>query len=932
MSERQRASHSPALRIRLRVAAVGAALLLLAAATLLPGGLGQVASAAPGTPAFTATKTVTRSHLNADGSSTDVDTKTVTVSVSQTQALRGRQQIEVNWSGAHVTGGVFPDRNAALASQEEYPVVLLQCRGVDSPSAPAGQRLDPTTCWTRTPDDRYLASYNTAFPAWRTDRYAAPAERRSVVNAPDPSVCVTGGLAQRFVPFNSATGTKYFYGPTGTCGMPPEGVTVEDPAAPPTNNTYGATGTDGKGSAKFVVWTDAEHSSLGCSNTVPCALVVIPIMGISCDVTAATLPVEDRPAPGDEAAKAQADCAAQGKYLPGAGTTNTRNIDLSLIDQSVAGMLWWSASNWRNRITVPLTFGPPANVCDLIDTRPPLSVYGSEPAARATAQWAVAFCRDPTKFKLQHVRTGEPLATSALASGSIPAALVSRPPDGGYATPTVNAPIMVTGFAITYAVDDPHGNQYPNLKLTPRLIAKLLSESYWSLEAVRNAIKALPADDPWRALLNNPREMSQDPEFTALNPGIPTAAYVQSAASLLAMSGSADTMYALTSYLNADPEARAFLDGTPDPWGMVVNPKYKGLALPRESWPLLDDLPMPLVVDNSVCLYTGADDVQNVPVMPLISAPVATLAIVALTMQYAISNSSASNCIPPPVPPVSKGGHEYGGTFKAVGRESPGSRFVLGLTSLGDAEYLGLTPALLQSDASDVGAKFTNGNGRHFVAPTNESLAKAMNLATGDTTTHTWPIPYGKLRTAAGAYPGTMVVYAAVPTTGLDSSVAVQLGKLLRFAAGPGQQQGFDPGQVPPGFLPMTAANGLGGLVAYTLEAAAAVEAQKGGTQSTPPPPDNGLGSTGGGGVPNPGAAPSASSRSSPGPYKPQVEMVSYTRATVSALAGWAMPVVALVGLVAIAVAVLTPTGTVLRMSSSIQARLKILAELRSRT
>jgi ABC-type phosphate transport system substrate-binding protein len=659
--------------------------------------------------------------------------------------------------------------------------------------------------------------------------------------------------------------------------------------------------------------------------------VVIPIMGISCDVTAATLPVEDRPPAGAGADQARKDCEAEGKYPPGASTTSPTVLDTQLIDVSVSGLLWWSASNWRNRITVPLTFGPPANTCDLVDRRIPLNVYGSEPAARATAQWAAAFCQDPTKFKLQHVRTGEPQAKSALANGSIPAALVSRPPPGGYAVPTVNAPIAVTGFAISYSVDGPNGDQYPDLKLTPRLIAKLLTGSYWSIEQQKNALSALPADDPRRAVLKNPRDMSFDPEFMALNPGIPTAQQVQSAASLLAISGNADTMYALTAYLNADPEARAFLDGQPDPWGMVVHPRYRGIALPRESWPLLDDLRLPLVFpDNSVCLYTGSDTVQNIPIMPLIAAPVASLAVAGLTMQYAVSNSSATNCVRPPTPPVNDKQHEYGGTFKPLGRESPGSRFVLGLTSLGDVGYLGLAPALLQSDASDVGAKFANGNNRHFVAPNNQSIAKAMSLATGDATTHTWPIPYDRLRTAAGAgaYPGTMVVYAAVPTTGLDPAVALQLGKLLRFAAGPGQQQGFDPGQVPPGFLPMTAANGLGGLVAYTLQAADLVEAQARGNQTTPPPPNGGPG-----GVPNPGAAlPSASGPASLAPFKPQVESVSYTAARVSALAGWAMPVVVLVGLLAIAVAVLTPTGTVLRMSSSIKARLALLAELRSRS
>ena len=51
----------------------------------------------------------------------------------------------------------------------------------------------------------------------------------------------------------------------------------------PSNETFGVTARNGEGSAKFDVWTAAENASLGCSQTVACSLVAVPIMGISCD-------------------------------------------------------------------------------------------------------------------------------------------------------------------------------------------------------------------------------------------------------------------------------------------------------------------------------------------------------------------------------------------------------------------------------------------------------------------------------------------------------------------------------------------------------------------------------------------------------------------------------------------------------------------------
>src|SRR5262249_39843257 len=153
-------------------------------------------------------------------------------------------------------------------------------------------------------------------------------------------------------------------------------------------------------------------------------------------------------------------------------------------------------------------------------------------------------------------------------------------------------------------------------------IAKLLSESYWSFVTLRNDFGALPDGDPYKTMATNPQDLAVDPEFIALNPGIGPTVQTQASATLLTLSGDSDVLWALTSYLNADPEARAFLNGTPDPWGMVVNPRYKNIALPSEFWPLLDDFLDPHI-DLDGCLRNEAQDIIPVPILPLIAAPMA---------------------------------------------------------------------------------------------------------------------------------------------------------------------------------------------------------------------------------------------------------------------------------------------------------------------
>src|SRR5208283_1566607 len=175
-----------------------------------------------------------------------------------------------------------------------------------------------------------------------------------------------------------------------------------------------------------------------------------------------------------------------------------------------------------------------------------------------------------------------------------------------------------------------NGQPYTDLKLTPLLLAKLLTESY-------PADLAVQQEDP--ALSHNPLNITLDPEFQQLNPGItPNSLGASEAASeLMAMAGDSDVMEALTTYITDDPTARAWLNGTPDQWGMVVNPAYKGIQLPVDQWPLLSTFEPTAYYqsDNNDCLYN-----DPVPYLPLVAAPLATMEDISESLQYNLPNST----------------------------------------------------------------------------------------------------------------------------------------------------------------------------------------------------------------------------------------------------------------------------------------------------
>ena len=779
---------------------------------------GATASSTASGTTFSASRVLTRTHV-VDGKDVEVDRRTFALTVGSTAGLRDRQGVQLSWTGAHPSGGIVFDDKKPHAADEEYPVVVLQCRGTDSPSSPASQRVSRQTCFTGTWDTRYYPPYRGTFPAPRVDRYASPAERTASVGAPtpQPASCVRGVGYSRYVPFLAADGTRYYGGSLGCAGLAPEQTVIPNPLNP-ASATWARTLSDGTGSTRFIVQDDQDNASLGCSAAVACSLVVVPIVGISCDVAAAGLPASDKP-PTNDAETVRKECETQGAYTPGTSNGDQKAAD-PISKYAVNGRLWWSASNWRNRISVPITFAKTAASCGLTSGgTTPLNVFGSQVLAQAVQQWAPSFCSNPALFPLQQTETAEVQAKNLLATGvtnstylGVQGIYQAGPPSTPFANPVVQAPTAISGWGIGFVVDNRQGKQVTHLRLNARLLAKLLSMSYPATGGARSDWATSPAWSSYRPASHNPLNMGEDPEFKALNPeladlnNIPT----WSSTTLFSLSSDTDVITALTSYLQADPEARAWLDGTPDPWGMKVNPNYVHLQLPVTSWPLLDRYVSPV----------GSCAGQNEPIFPLVAGQVSSPTQLSFNLQYGISNSLI-NCV------------QVGDTVNDVRRQSegpedPGTRFVLGVVSLADAARFGIAVADLQTQVDrSAPAQPVDTTGRSFVTADDAGLLAAAKLLEPNDTLGTWTLPYAALHatTGRGAYPGMLLVSTDVPTKGLDATTASKFASLLRFVAGAGQVRGPLNGQLANGYLPLTS-QGLSVFAVYTRNAAAAVLAQ----------------------------------------------------------------------------------------------------------
>lgn len=697
---------TPLLRRATLLAMALLTVLLAIAAGVTPGVAAHASSSGVAAPAADGGGGSASTHRWSDGSQ---------VTVAQTANLI-HQVVQVSWSGLAPTTYVGSIDNGGGSTDG---VDVLQCWGLHP------RRED---CWyaPSTMEQPYRDDY-TAYTSW------------TVPGDPAETAPYRTWWHQQISPsFTPSTGKAICaqYG----CAHDIAGITAApDFSLLPTNEQLGQTASNGTGSVGFEVRTRDQLPSLGCDDTHPCSLVVIPT---------------DHPVTGP--AVTASDSAASTEFA-----------------------FRLTASHWADRAVFPLRFAHQSATCPFSSDQ--TQVTASEAAAAAIVRWQPALCvHGAGGVRVAAALTTEPdsIIRTQLASGVIPVGVLNRAVTTTTAHPLVVAPVLASGAAVSFVIDDARtGAPVRRLDLDARLVAKLLTESYCSFVCGTNT--SYPADPN---VAGNPEVIWQDPELAQLNPGVtffPQGAYAPELEYF-----DSDAFYTLTRWIDEDPTARAWLDGKPDPWGMRVNTRYRHWALPVSAPVKLDPWKVP--TRNPRCVPASAGDcvLNGYDVLDLKYQFVNSMDAAAQNVTVGQS-SDASNNQPDP-------NHPGQTVFGKVAAASYPNRAILGIMTTSQAATLGLPMASLR-----------NGRGQ-FVSPTPTALHAGLTAMTFHRATGTYDLdPASK---AAGVYPLTMVTSVMAPAAGLDRTTATKLAAIIRYASGPGQVTGTGLGQLPAGYVPVTAA------------------------------------------------------------------------------------------------------------------------------
>jgi hypothetical protein len=637
------------------------------------------------------------------------------------------------------------------------------------------------------------------------------------------------------------------------------------------NGVIAFTSPDGKGSANVYVEAGPENSLLGCGDSTPCSLVVVPNWG------------------GQEPAFG----------LPAACGTHTSD-DGSLPLQFGAYTFIGNQCSWADRIVVPLSFAPSSANCPLT-SQPVFEVDGTPMMEPAMEQWQAGWCVGKNPLSFGYTVEDDYQARELFLNGSgalgaaVDMALVTQPAtqsDSNGALPNARqytyAPLANAGIALAYYIDNPNtGQPYTNLVLNARLVAKLLTESYAlgydCSEPPPTGQKPPPAAsstcDP--AVSGNPDSIFDDPEFYDLNGGDTAANIAQfpNDASFVDTlygvflptvdSGNSDMTYDLTQWIEADPAAHAFLSGTPvtgtlnsggqpTKTTMKVNTYYNNRngAYPASSFVPLD----PGWSIEPTAAVGGLDESMQAAWNPVVNLDTAATDLAT----YASASES-----PVPVCALSSTSCSGNVGYKnaTVNGQFLGQDEMTAVVSTGQAA----------ADAFPV-FDVINAAGK-AVAPTNASILAAVSQMTTNADGITQSPNFASKD--AAAYPLAMVDYAMVPTCGLSAVKTSQISTFLTNVATTGQDPGDLPGQLAPGYVPLNS-HQLGQLKAAASEVEDKGQQQcpkSGGHNGSGGNGDNGGngggGSSGGGSSGSKGGGTKAETTATPG-SKPAAHNAGY--------------------------------------------------------
>ena len=625
----------------------------------------------------------------------------------------------------------FPDLRFTVGQTKNLvnQVVTVSWTGA-APTAPATgtfalNYLQIMQCWgdsARGPDRAQCAfGGNAAFDSRGGDFTAG--RQLNYGNLVDPAEQLKLGAQQNtlYAPFTSVTGktvssnANEFYDSSTTNEI-----------------AYGRTGKDGTGQQFFEMHTDRENQGLGCgapdgtAAKAPrsCWLVVVP----------------------------RGDHEVDGSVRTGTPTNRLESSPLS-------------ASNWAHRLAVPLTFESVGDVCTLGGKERP--TIGVENAAEAIGRWQPTLCaHGGATFGYSQV--GDSVAERQLLSDAPGLAFVDRPlPEGSVPAdhPIAYAPVALSGLTLSFVIesqtakDAPEelrlkdGSRVTTLNLTPRLVAKLVTQSY--SQGVNPSV---------RYLKDNPPDLTRDPDFLAVNPDFAHLTF-RGIGDVILPAGLSEANHRLWEWIAADNDARDFVAGLPDPNGMRVNPFFHGLSIPRDDFPKLDP-------------YCQTFTTGPAPLCTLDAHPYADSRHVGTRAVSRGDTLSRSAWDPNAIPP----------SYKKSPPQPGGSRALIAFSDTTTSERYATLTARLRNAAGEFVAPDRAG----LLAGLREMRAAAGGVLVPDFTSQ-----------AKDAYPLTALTYAATAPAQLSAVEGADYANLLLYAVGAGQKPGVEPGTLPAGFVPL---------------------------------------------------------------------------------------------------------------------------------
>ncbi|MFJ8579097.1 hypothetical protein [Micromonospora sp. NPDC093277] len=742
----------------------------VAAAAVLVGTAALLTVGPPQSPA-SAVDEVTDSAVTVTGRMGQLgdDWSDLKVTVSQTKDLTN-QSVTVTWTGGPKTRFSGGEPNANYLQ-------LMQCWGAD-PDAPDFRE----TCEAGV--GRYKKSggkinYEPTFQ--RAPLPEDPLEKQLPEDA-------------KLIPFRSALdGSRTPDGSTAA-PFPTDGLPLTDPGKPAeVLSTYfdiystneipiAITTGDGTGRAVFEVRNAIRDPHLGCGARPadaggaprPCWLVVVPR--------------------GDR--------------------------DIHGNPNSIAPYLTpLTPSAFADRLVVPLDFTPVDAGCPL--DRAERGTVGSEMIAEAVIAWQPTLCANNGPVFAYSATGDDEAARQVLdaSTGGPGLAFTSDPvvPEEGQ-SPVVQTPVAISSVVIAFNIDlrlAPPLSVPPelealrrtivrNIKLTPRLVAKLLTQSY---------VRDVPNGNNQTYVAGNPRSLGADPEFVALNPDFKYIDPSFGADSIVVPYGNYAAAREVWRWVLADSSARAWLNGEADGLGggphgkgMEVNPNYRFVAAAAEDYFPRNDPSCQPPLER-----TDLEEWQKEPTPGRCTQDLFPYAqdlgeSAYQTLRADLKQAAEWNYPNEP------------GQSGSYGKEPPkpvGQRFSLSITDSASAARYGLYTAQLCKAVKGADDTLTPSDCRN--ADTTGMLAGADAMVPSKVPGVRTVDP-SRAAATPKAYPLTMVTYAAAALAA-DAEARRDYASLLRYAAGNGQQPGQQPGQLPDGYAPLPQAMRVQTLaVADTLE------------------------------------------------------------------------------------------------------------------